>query len=273
MNAPLRTRRHDIVPFVLCALACVSLVALPASAGYTPYTPGAGIKGSPHDFSDGAYSSGNGDGACKYCHAGHDTAQLDESVGGPSASVGSSPPAPQEFDYLPLWNHELTPNYRTYGMYQNGTGAPTAGSKALQATVSTPGSASLLCLGCHDGSRAVNSYGNVFETASATTMLDAQYAIGQGGVLANHHPIGFDYDAVRAQDKELRPADTASLGSAGTVRMHLSGPGNTMLECSTCHSVHNRGNTGEYLLWRSDISSRLCLSCHDKGYDPGIATP
>jgi predicted CXXCH cytochrome family protein len=55
--------------------------------------------------------------------------------------------------------------------------------------------------------------------------------------------------------------------------MHLSGPGNTMLECSTCHSVHNRGNTGEYLLWRSDISSRLCLSCHDKGYDPGIATP
>ncbi|MBI5506158.1 MAG: hypothetical protein HY899_15290, partial [Deltaproteobacteria bacterium] len=62
-------------------------------------------------------------------------------------------------------------------------------------------------------------------------------------------------------------------GSAGTVRMHLLGAGNTMMECGTCHSVHNKGNTGESLLWRSDVNSQLCLTCHDKGTDPGTATP
>ncbi len=33
------------------------------------------------------------------------------------------------------------------------------------------------------------------------------------------------------------------------------------------------GNTGELLLWRSDDRSRLCLTCHDKGFDPAAATP
>jgi predicted CXXCH cytochrome family protein len=37
------------------------------------------------------------------------------------------------------------------------------------------------------------------------------------------------------------------------------------MECSTCHSVHNKGNGGETLLWRSDQNSELCLTCHDKG--------
>ncbi|HEY3349170.1 MAG TPA: cytochrome c3 family protein [Thermoanaerobaculia bacterium] len=45
------------------------------------------------------------------------------------------------------------------------------------------------------------------------------------------------------------------------------------MECGTCHSVHNKGNTGESLLWRSDAQSRLCLTCHDKGTNPGNATP
>ena len=44
------------------------------------------------------------------------------------------------------------------------------------------------------------------------------------------------------------------------------------MECSTCHSVHNKGNTGETLLWRSDQNSELCLTCHDKGlYVPPVA--
>lgn len=263
-------RRHEFVPLVLCALACISFIALPASAGYVP---GAGIAGSPHDFRDSAYGSANADGTCTYCHAGHDAERLDEAVGGPSASTGSGQQAPEEFDYLPLWNHELTQNFRSYSMYQNGSGAPTVGAKALQANASAPGSISLLCLSCHDGSVAVNSYGNAFQQGDGGAMLAGAYAIGQGGVLANHHPVGVDYDAVRAQDSQIRPADIASLGSAGSVRMHLFGPGNTKLECGTCHSVHNTGNTGEYLLWRSDMSSRLCLSCHDKGEDPGVVTP
>jgi predicted CXXCH cytochrome family protein len=45
-----------------------------------------------------------------------------------------------------------------------------------------------------------------------------------------------------------------------------------MMECGTCHAVHNKGNTGETLLWRSDFQSQLCLTCHDKGlYVPPVA--
>jgi predicted CXXCH cytochrome family protein len=62
------------------------------------------------------------------------------------------------------------------------------------------------------------------------------------------------------------------MGGAGLVSDHLYGATNQM-ECGTCHSIHNKGNTGETLLWRSDTNSRLCLTCHDKGTDPGATTP
>jgi len=164
-------------------------------------------------------------------------------------------------------------------MYQNGPGAPLIGAKASQAIDNgmTPGGVSLLCLSCHDGSVAVNSYGNNFQpTASQSTgasFIGAQYVIGKDNYLGNHHPIGFDYDAVEAIDTEIRSADTAEMGGAGTVREHLFGDSGTLLECATCHSVHNKGNTGESLLWRSNTSSRLCLTCHDKGTDPTNTTP
>ncbi len=37
------------------------------------------------------------------------------------------------------------------------------------------------------------------------------------------------------------------------------------MDCGTCHSVHNKGNAGERLLWRCDQNGQLCLTCHDKG--------
>jgi predicted CXXCH cytochrome family protein len=193
--------------------------------------------------------------------------------------VGSGPQAPDAFDYLPLWNHELTGNYASFIMYQNGPGAPQVGPKSSQAITNgmTPGSVSLLCLSCHDGSVAVNSYGNSSQLTTSQSggggTIGAQYVIGKDNYLGNHHPIGFDYDAVSSVDLEIRSADTATMGGAGTVRDHLYGPGSTQMECATCHEVHNRGNSGETLLWRSDENSRLCLTCHDKGTDPGTTTP
>jgi len=250
------------------------------------YTEGAGINGTPHDLGiakNGMNYEANPndslDRICIFCHAPHNTYRLSPANGGPGAGVGAGPQAPDAFDYLPLWNHELTGNSSSYTMYQNGPGAPTTGPKASQAIANgmAPGSTSLLCLSCHDGSVAVNSYGNVSQpTASQSSggsTIGAQYLIGKDNYLGNHHPIGFDYDAVQAIDTEIRAADTAMMGGAGTVRDHLLGVGNLKMECGTCHSVHNKGNTGESLLWRSDVNSQLCLTCHDKGTDPGSATP
>jgi predicted CXXCH cytochrome family protein len=264
-------------------------VAATAFAYNGTYNPNTGINATPHDMSSKGLNGSSyapnpsdpQDRICVYCHAPHNTYKLSPANGGPGAAVGApnsgpAAQAPDAFDYLPLWNHALTPNYASYTMYQNGPGAPTVGAKASQAILNgmTPGSGSLLCLSCHDGSVAVNSYGNLAQlsVSGGGSVIGTAFQIGKDAYLGNHHPIGFDYDAVRAGalgDTEIRSADTAQLGGAGAVRNHLFGTGNSRMECGTCHSVHNKGNTGERLLWRSDTQSRLCLTCHDKGTDPG----
>jgi hypothetical protein len=95
-------------------------------------------------------------------------------------------------------------------MYQNGPGSPQAGAHASQAIAGgmVPGGESLLCLSCHDGSIAVNRYGNADQQAASRSgggaTIAAQYVIGQDGYLGNHHPVGFDYDAAQAADPDLR---------------------------------------------------------------------
>lgn len=261
----------------LVVVALGLFLASSAAAG-----PGDGINGTVHDLSTGTYAVGSPDSLqriCIFCHAPHNTYKLSETNGGPGAGVGGGDTAGDAFDYLPLWNHELTANAESFQMYWNGPGAPESGAKASQAIQNgmVPGGTSLLCLSCHDGSVAVNSYGNASWQlpqsvgAGGIAITQQMFLIGKDAYLGNHHPIGFNYDAVAAVDTEIREADAASMGEAGTVRDHLYGDGNAMMECGTCHSVHNKGNTGETLLWRSDVNSQLCLTCHDKGDDPGVA--
>jgi predicted CXXCH cytochrome family protein len=279
------TMKRTIQSLLFVALAL--LVASPAAAYTGTYIPGAGINETPHDIpittTGMAFEPNPNDNMeriCIYCHAPHNAYKLSPANGGPAINVGAGPVAPDPFDYLPLWNHELTANYLLFNMYQNGPGAPQVGPKASQAIQNgmTPGSVSLLCLSCHDGSVAVNSYGNTAQPASSRsggglTLLGTEYLVGKDNYLGNHHPIGFDYDAVAAVDTEIRSADAATLGGAGLVREHLYGAGSSLMECATCHSVHNTGNTGERLLWRSDARSRLCLTCHAKGDNPTTVTP
>jgi len=273
----------------LVVLALGTLIATGAMGFTGVYNPGSGINGTPHDL--GTAQNGMNYVAqnpadpltriCIFCHAPHNAYRLASGNGG---FPGGGPQAPIDFDYLPLWNHTLTGNAGLYHTYWNGPGAPQTGPKASQAIANgmNIGSTSLLCLSCHDGSIAINSYGNSSQPATAQSSgggpIGLGYQIGLDNNLQNHHPIGFDYDAVSSAtggpDTEIRSADVAQLGGAGTVRAHLYGPGgNTHMECTTCHSTHNTGNTGESLLWRSDKNSRLCLTCHIKGTDPGVTIP
>jgi predicted CXXCH cytochrome family protein len=285
-------------------VVALGLLVVSSAGAYTgTYTPGTGINGTPHDLGTAANGMnyvanppdvltglpGNppGNRICIFCHAPHNTYRLSPANGGPGAGVGAGPQAPDAFDYLPLWNHELTPNWAGYTMYQNGPGAPQTGPKASQAINNgmVLGSVSLLCMSCHDGAVAVNAYGNAdqlsrsWSNAGGAT-IGAQYLVGKDSYLGNHHPIGFDYDAAQAIDTEIRPATGTPMGGApgvGDVRDHLYGSqllgSVAQMECGTCHSVHNTGNSGETLLWRSDQNSRLCLTCHAKGTAPGTTTP
>jgi len=257
---------------LLAALSAVLVAPLAAQ-----YTPGVGINNTPHDIQNnplgGGFSPYDRSGLeriCIYCHAPHNAYKLSSENGGPADAIGGGPVAPEEFTYLPLWNHEPTANI-AFTMYQNGPDAPQFGPKASQAIDNgmTVGGVSLLCLSCHDGSVAVNSYGNIWQpfesrNGGSATMADGgtPFVIGQDAYLGNHHPIGFDYGLVEAVDTEIHSAASASFGLAGTVEEHLY---NGKMECGTCHSVHNKGNTGERLLWRTDYRSGLCLTCHDKG--------
>jgi predicted CXXCH cytochrome family protein len=258
--------------FSVSTAAAVAVVLAGPAAGQTSYVPGAGLNGSPHDFraSGGTTTGGSSESRlCIYCHAPHDTYRAS------GTTTGTGPMAAGGYQYLPLWNHSLSSAPPVYAMYDPGPGGPRTGPGASQASSfsTAPGAVSLLCLSCHDGSIAVSRYGNSEQppasVGTGTRFVPAISRVGQDGDLGNHHPIGFDYDAVKSSDSGLRDADSTSMTTASSIRDHLYGGDeagrHARLECATCHSVHNRGNRGEKLLWRSDQGSELCLTCHDKG--------
>lgn len=256
----------------LSVTALVLVFASTVMAFTGTYVPGSGINGTVHDlprtdtgmnYPPVTTPADTLNRICIYCHAPHNTYRISTATG------GAGPQAPAAFDYLPLWNHTLQTN-TAYQMYDNGPGAPQSGSLASQARLTgmSPGSSSLLCLSCHDGSMAVNSYGNSpaqlsRSVSNGTNTISPGYAIGQDQYLGNHHPIGFNYNTVQAGDVDIRQANSAMLTPTTFVEDHLYGAGT--MECGTCHSVHNKGNSGETLLWRSDQNSELCLTCHAKG--------
>lgn len=189
------------------------------------------ITGSAHDFSGSAWSGGQ---ICVACHAPHNTAVLADA---------------------PLWNHALST--ATYTVY---------GSSTTNATIAQPGATSKLCLSCHDGTVAINSFGGVI----GTTFLAAGDKHNLSTNLTNDHPIGFTYDAALvAADGALNATTTAvTIGSGtrtrtGTIASNMLYSGK--LECASCHDVHNTftATTGS-LVKVSMSGSTLCLTCHNK---------
>ena len=191
------------------------------------------ITGSAHDFTAQAWSGGR---ICVACHTPHksDTSVTD----------------------APLWNHANST--ATYTLYSSPT---------MNATVTQPGGGSKLCLSCHDGTVAVNSFGGV----TGTTMISAANNLGNN--LKRSHPIGFTYDtALSTADGSLfDPATkTATIGSGtqtktGTIASVLLYGGK--MECASCHDVHNTftvGGAGTGLVKVDPSGSKICLTCHNK---------
>jgi predicted CXXCH cytochrome family protein len=186
------------------------------------------IVGSVHDFRGYLWNE-SGD-ICKPCHTPHHTKAL----------------------AAPLWNHELSTE--TYTMYDSPT---------MDANVSPqPSGMSKMCLSCHDGTVALENYGN---TTNGTFFMYGEDLIGTD--LRDDHPISFVYDTVLAtKDGELYDPSTklsGILGSSGTINEDMLFQ--SKLECSSCHDVHNtRAVPGTKLLLIDNTGSALCLTCHDK---------
>jgi predicted CXXCH cytochrome family protein len=233
-------------------------VASMAMAAAGDGTPGQGIKLTRHDLSSKGLAGGFGDTAeqagqdrvCIYCHAPHNTVKLSEAA---------------DIKYLPLWNHNVTA--QVYALYSAGPEKPSdlnhnsAAADQLQGK-NRPGGVSRLCLSCHDATVATNAYGqNSSSKGAGNKTISGAYVIGGNGDLSNHHPIGFNYDAVQATDDEIAPKTTQFAGIGVYVADLLWG---NNMECTTCHDVHNTKNMGEKFLWISDYQSNFCLTCHLK---------
>lgn len=191
------------------------------------------ISGSAHDFTTQSWSGGR---ICVACHAPHKT----------DTTINDAP----------LWNH--TTSAAAYTMYSSPT---------LNAVIGQPNGNSLLCLSCHDGTVAVDSFGgmaggtNISTENNLTTNLKAS------------HPIGFVYDNTLAgNDGSLHnpTSKQATIGSGGQTK---SGSINDVLlyggkmECESCHDVHNTftvGGAGTGLLKMSQAGGVACLTCHNK---------
>jgi len=197
------------------------------------------ITGTAHDLSGNGYSGGE---ICVVCHTPHNS---DTSV-----------------TEAPLWNHAITTTaftmYSTDSLDATQDGQPTGTSK--------------LCLSCHDGVTAIDSFGG---NVGTTVINNADKAVGLNGDLTNDHPISITYDTTLSQtDPGMHdPAtQTVTVGAGGdktrtgTVAALMLSAGK--VQCSSCHDVHNNfvgtGGNDQPLLKVSKAGSQICLTCHNK---------
>ena len=223
---------------------------------------GAGIVGSPHDFSTETWNFRHE--ICRVCHVPHDH--------------------DRNYDLFSnglLWNHQLSA--ATYQMYaEEGLSNPTFANFIDGAFDGEPTGVAKLCLGCHDGTVGIDQFDrNTGATGSssgvATTWIDdfdAGFQIPGGSVpdigantnLTGTHPLSIVYDEIA--DSGLNPK-TNAMGT-GTIQDVLEPTAaGFKVQCSSCHDVHDGAGEsvpGTHLLRVSNATpaSGLCLTCHAK---------
>jgi hypothetical protein len=205
------------------------------------------MKGTAHDFTGYRRSAYNPSGeVCIVCHAPHNTSTTS----------------------TPLWNHTTTAQtFTAYGA--NGSGFN------IHFTPGQPDGSSKMCLSCHDGITAANSYG----VNGGSPALQDSITLATGGAtaprtslisrsnlttdLTNDHPISFVYTEALASNPKLR--DTAFVTALG----HSIGKDmldkNGKIQCASCHDPHgnDQGWNSTYLKF-SNANSAMCLTCHIK---------
>ena len=235
------------------------------------------IAGSKHDFSAQAWSDNE---ICKPCHTPHNG---DVSVTGR------------------LWAHTLsTATYKYHGSRGTATDGTTTTDNA-DATITQSGmdNASRLCLSCHDGTVALDSFmgkdgGSTGKSSGDFAGAAGLYNPNIGGAavgaasadLSNDHPVGyaahFDETSGSAGAYRYKPLSTVTAAGLKLAKSPDAFPagkldqlGNPVtytnyysVSCVTCHNVHN-GGTGTApdergLLRMSNVGSAMCLTCHNK---------
>jgi hypothetical protein len=229
--------------FIKISMLAVSISVMPA--GVFAQATGLGISEptSPHNFS-GPGDTWNLTGEiCRVCHVPHDHHR-----------------AEQRYLNGLLWNHRLSS--AAYTMYDSSWSSTLNGAQSAQ-----PDGIAKLCLGCHDGTIAIDTFdkyggGSVFMEDVNLGFKIPAFNNGTELDLRGTHPISITYDP--AADTKLNPISTA-MGSSGTIADVLD---NGKVQCSSCHDVHDQETVvGTHLLRAAQTGaspSGLCLTCHIK---------
>jgi predicted CXXCH cytochrome family protein len=209
-----------------------------------------GVVNSPHNLSVSGGKGAHGIAydeirVCVFCHTPHNALQTSS--------------------LAPLWNRPL-PNGGGYVMYQSDSYNLKVTSRS-----NVPTGASRVCLSCHDGTLALNSYGGKILKAGSsgntpTTMPSDPVTSRNSNLttdLSDDHPISFEYSATLASQAQLVQA--AALPPA--VRLDR----NNNLQCTACHDPHDN-SYGNFLVlnngdstkpdYNPTVSSPLCVACH-----------
>lgn len=203
-------------------------VMLAVAAASLATTAQAQIRNSGHDFSTYSWSGGE---ICKPCHTPHFS----------NAAAGA------------LWNHALT--NATYTLFDGSAG-----------TIADFDRVSRLCMSCHDGTVALDSFGGT----TGTNFIPGGARIGTD--LSDDHPIGKEAVYPTATSTRFNPQDAnhqiaGPTATSSKLRLQpwtdSTGTVQYVVGCSTCHQVHNAGNFGDMLRF-SNAASSVCLACHIK---------
>ncbi|MBJ6801095.1 cytochrome c3 family protein [Geomonas propionica] len=294
------------------AVAAIAGLALGAAIANGADSKGAGIVGSVHDLSGNAGFGGAGSTygvkdpggrICAFCHSPHHSNENNQTWNGTEVTnlgtnldpltAADETKANQYYVYAPLWSRTDLGKAVGYEPYKSQTFSPDSIGKAYDPLIGP----SRLCLTCHDGSIALDSYYG--QTGSANIAASDAFGGPEGGSknigiakgmgLSNDHPIGMKYTdylntADNVTDYELMPTGTkfrdSSNSQATTKSIQSVLYTDPMLPevkdfvtCASCHDVHNGkavGNTAPltnmrgYLLYGAQVNSAFCLTCHDK---------
>jgi predicted CXXCH cytochrome family protein len=241
-------RRRRLLTYLAAAATPLLVAGFGFGAG--------GITGSKHDFSAKSWSDNE---ICKPCHTPHN-AIAPELTGR-------------------IWAHELsTATYTLHGSSVTGLGTRLDNTRAGgQADMD---SATRLCLSCHDGSVALDSFMGKTGPVTGNT-IGQEYPAGGGDLgtdLSNDHPVGLSHvykEETKHGSYSYKPiADAKAAGirfvTQSTTRTYVDQDGATVtkanesISCISCHDVHNGAGFTTGLLRMDNAASSMCLACHNK---------
>ena len=280
--------------------SAVGAALLVASAATMAYTPGAGITGTPHDW-----SAANGTtlllwldskGAQTTYNTG--TAYMDPVTGKQGTTkvtIGQCTkchtPHQAKSTNL-LWNHTLQAI-----TYKWDDPATTAGTTYATFKGDTYKGPTTKCLSCHDGllsstdgmwfNRAMTSASKYVAAAGS---LDTGHEVANGTSMNKTHPVAMPYPVNGTSNlynfvqngAQIEPTEwVANPMATNKIKLYnddgagnmVAGvnPGRTGMECSSCHDVHNGARTKDLLLLTGLMSGSnrapggyICTQCHLK---------